>query len=68
MDTEHLQTFVGTDSCCDAGIRKALLAGLTPPDSWTCPKCHCDWLPREIEGVIVWEPHTTFEVHRGRAR
>lgn len=56
------QTFVPTATCCDSRIRKALLDGLMPPGPWVCPKCHCDWLPREVEGVIVWEAHPIVQV------
>ena len=54
------------DPCCDANLVKALRAGeLDGVESWTCPKCGCEWKPRIMGNVRHWGPHeliATFPV------
>lgn len=58
---------VEDDDCCAGKLRRALFAGLKA-DSWTCPKCGCDWKPRQVGPLRHWEPHEAVSVFRARAR
>lgn len=58
-----LQTFE-PDECCGEGISQAL--GELSGDSWTCPKCGCEWNPRMVGSVRHWEPHPEVMIFRRR--
>lgn len=59
------QVAMPTGTCCDPRIRKALAKGLLDAvELWACPKCGCEWKPRMVEMIRVWEPHVLIEVWR----
>lgn len=60
-----MHTFVPTGTCCDRRIRKEMQREtLQSMEKWTCPVCGCDWLPREFQGMILWEAHPVIMVFR----
>lgn len=59
-----LQTYL-PDPCCGARLSKSLLSGaLDTSESWTCPKCGCEWAPRVAEEWRLWEPRPYMEIIR----
>lgn len=60
----HLNTFEH-DPCCDANLVIAARAGkLADVESWTCPKCGCEWRCRVVGNIRHWEPHELIAVLR----
>jgi len=47
------------DDCCNKPMRKADLSTI---QTWTCPKCGCEWRPRLIRGIRCWEPHELIAI------
>ena len=59
-----LSTFV-PDDCCAKPLGRALASGkLDAAESWSCPKCGCDWKPRMVGEIRHWEPHELIAVLR----
>jgi len=48
------------DPCCLKRFQKAAVADDT--ESWTCPKCHCEWKSTVVVSVKKWEPVTVIGV------
>lgn len=59
-NTAHLETFQ-EDACCQKHLMKAKRASL---DSWTCPKCGCEWKPRMVGNIRHWEVHEVIAIWR----
>jgi hypothetical protein len=55
------------DDCCDGPLIHALRSGaLATATAWACPKCGCEWKPRQVGAVRHWRPHPVVEVIRAR--
>jgi len=56
------------DDCCNKPFARDSRAGkLATVTTWTCPKCGCEWTPRDAgAGVRHWTPVVQFEVLRLR--
>ena len=53
------------DECCGNPIWRALRAGeLDKAESWTCPKCGCEWKPDEEGPLRHWRPRPVLIVIR----
>ncbi len=52
QSAQPLQT-VDEDPCCHRRLLRALTKGLVG-DSWTCPKCGCEWRPMPIGEARHW--------------
>jgi len=56
------------DDCCNKPFARDSRGGkLAGVRTWTCPKCGCEWKPRDAgAGVRHWIPVVQFEVLRLR--
>jgi hypothetical protein len=60
-----LNTHVADPCCSKPFLKTARTGALDLVESWTCPKCSCEWKPRLLEGGIRhWEPHVYVAIVR----
>lgn len=50
------------DPCCGPRMSKAALAGKLDTNTWTCPKCGCEWRATMRDTLRVWEFKPLIEV------
>ena len=60
--------FMEHDDCCSKRFAAVGRAGtLADADSWTCPKCGCEWRASDVADTAkTWTPVVTADIIRVR--